>query len=772
MNDNYERSIREAVSAIRIYSPTGYHWFGAAGSRLSAQMRRILTPQQARDYLLYDLTSRLYNDYYLRGFAAPATKQASYINRTGFTPFVAKLSAANCGTGNWDEGWQVLTVGRDWVDVFRNDLRLRAPLHSCAVIRGARVEPGETARLRFPKERLGISPGFYMILSDVPFCDEDLRALVRFYWNLNAEAAVRFVEFVTRLLNDAKLPFRLKILNDHHFFTRCDAAVIYLARRDYATAAKLLDKVYTIFSDDLQMSVPAFTKPLAAGAGFAEDPGGGESFGQSRCRLLADAVIRAYEHGKKSVDDRMQVVIDRYAAEGVSLARPFLCYGGQDSYMPFADYPKEASIHFPNHERRVHGDYDAAMFLESSAEVGLRLSREAVWYSGECNWLGANPADAGRYADSFELTYSALGPDLYAGTSGIGLFLAELYARSGTSEARRTAIGAIRQALSHSDELLARASLGLYTGAIGVALATARVGAALGEQEFLDKAARLLRQCLERRDVYEFDLLSGLAGAVVALLALRDLLSDTSLLDVAAMLGSELVENADVSGDGLSWTSRRRRYRHNLTGFSHGTAGIGWALLELSQATACPKYRRAAERAFEYERQWFDAESGNWPDFREVQNQARLGRRWPCATTWCHGAPGIALARLRAYELTGDTTYRDEARVAMRTTYASLASGLHSGDCNFSLCHGIFGLAEVLLYGRDVLGREWEEESVLAFDAAERGLERARRHEGAWSCGVVSGETPSLLLGLAGIGFFYLRLHSPTFSPILMLRQW
>jgi lantibiotic modifying enzyme len=40
----------------------------------------------------------------------------------------------------------------------------------------------------------------------------------------------------------------------------------------------------------------------------------------------------------------------------------------------------------------------------------------------------------------------------------------------------------------------------------------------------------------------------------------------------------------------------------NLTGFAHGTAGIGCTLPELFHATSDAKYRDAAAAAFAYER--------------------------------------------------------------------------------------------------------------------------------------------------------------------------
>ena len=39
-----------------------------------------------------------------------------------------------------------------------------------------------------------------------------------------------------------------------------------------------------------------------------------------------------------------------------------------------------------------------------------------------------------------------------------------------------------------------------------------------------------------------------------------------------------------------------------------------------------------------------------------------------------------------------------------------------------------------------------------------------------WPCGVMGGwETPNLMLGLAGIGYFYLRLHDPAMIPSTLL---
>ena len=768
---DYRRQVEEAIRAISVHSPTAYSWFGKLSIRLPAKLRRTLTPQDARNYLLYDLTSRLYSDFYVRGVATPSKREAGHILQTGLTPFVAELSAANAGNGYWENGWQVRAVENGTIGVFRNDLMVWVRPGESLLEQADLIAPDMPVHLRFPKEFLDMSPGFYMVLSDKPLNMDDVQMLVRVYWNLTAEGAVPFVRMVTKLLNVTGLPFKLKVLRDPALFTRCDAAVVYILKRDYHDAAEILRRIYTEVGTHLKPGVPIFTKPLAWGVGVAEDPGSGESFGQNRCRLVADAVIRTYEQSKKSMDERLQVLTDRFAEENISLAEPFLNPGSRDEYPFFPQLSRQ--LETLREARKVpHTNYGEETFLRTADELGWRLSREAVWHGNQCNWLGAEPMEGNYGEDGPGMAYSALGPELYAGTSGVALFLAELYAASGTSEARRTALGAIQQALGRTDALSLKSRLSLYTGGLGIVFAAARMGMILGEQELLERATQLLHECVrERQEEREFDLLSGDAGAIVAFLLIREMLDDATLLDLAVWLGDELLQKADDSGNGYSWRSPSLHYRHNLTGFSHGTAGVGYALLELFHVTSHIKYRAAAERAFEYERSWFNAVKGNWPDFREEGYQRKRNLHPQAfATFWCHGAPGIGLARLRAYEILNNATCRDEASIALNTTFASIETALHAGNGNFSLCHGLAGNAELLIYGRHVLGREWKDKSALACEVGEAGIEASKRQGGVWPCGVDKGETPSLLLGLAGIGYFYLRLHNPAIPSILILR--
>jgi lantibiotic biosynthesis protein len=400
--------------------------------------------------------------------------------------------------------------------------------------------------------------------------------------------------------------------------------------------------------------------------------------------------------------------------------------------------------------------------------VADRLAREivadAVWHGGRCNWVGAMPEELP--GGQTRQTFRALGADLYGGSAGVGLFLAEVARATGDSECRRTAVGAFRHAVSRVNDLPPATRLGLYAGAPGVALALALAAHTLADPE-LEAAARTVAELASRLPpAQEFDLMVGSAGAVVGLLALRSLLGDESLVEHAAGHGEALLASGQpTQAGGLSWPSASLPGAPALTGFSHGAAGIAVALLELERATEDRRYGEAAQAAFTYERSVYDPGAGNWPDLRHAADPL-AGDGPTFATFWCHGAPGGALARLRALELGYNGELAAEARAALRTTEAWVANAVASGVVNYSLCHGIAGNAEVLLEGAELEGSVAEG----AHRAATAGIESYHARSVPWPSGAYGGATPDLFLGLAGIGRFYLRIANPELPSLLLVR--
>lgn len=402
-------------------------------------------------------------------------------------------------------------------------------------------------------------------------------------------------------------------------------------------------------------------------------------------------------------------------------------------------------------------------YLEAAVRLGREVAAAAIWSGERCSWVGGMP-DEGPGGE-IAMTYAAFGPELYGGTAGVGLVLAELAAAGEDAELWRTALGALEQALERAGEVAPSSRLGAYGGQLGVALAAARAGSILGEPKLSERAGGIVAGLDYRTEPLENDLIAGRAGGILALLALQELGVEGATLEQARELGEDLLAAADRGPAGWSWSSPSFPQQRNLTGLSHGAAGVGLALLELSRATGDAVFGEAAEAAFAYERALFDPRARNWPDLREMAADRGREVAPSCATLWCHGAPGIALARLRACELGHRNGCEEEARVALETTVASIRNQIEGG--NYSLCHGLAGNAEVVREAEALLGQD---AIVIARSVGDAGIERYLETDRLWPLGVYEGQTDSLMLGRAGVAYFYLRLHDPGRPSLLLLR--
>ncbi len=403
-----------------------------------------------------------------------------------------------------------------------------------------------------------------------------------------------------------------------------------------------------------------------------------------------------------------------------------------------------------------------AKFLRTAEEIGVRLCSDALWSGDCCNWIGA----AVEYKGSqWQVTRRLSGADLYSGTSGIGLFLTYLFRCAPEPDFRKTAEGAIRYALSQLDRLSAADNFGFYSGLTGLAYVLAEMAEIFGGQNFAEQSLAVLRQLSDSHaNSGRWDVVTGSAGVIPVLLKLHDAYGDEFLFNLALQHGDMLLQSASRGDDGWSWSAREHQFRNNLVGFSHGTAGVAWSLLELHAKSAEERFLTAAQEAFRYERHWYSPTWENWPDFRGSSEAGELSY----VAGWCHGAPGIGLSRVRAFQLLGDQDCRTEAEIAVKTTTRVLKSALADGQGNYSLCHGHCGNAELLTYAGDVLA---DEDSLKAVhQIAEDALHKYGAGKKAWPCGILNGEeTPDLMLGLAGIGHFYLRLYDRLKIPSVLL---
>jgi len=408
--------------------------------------------------------------------------------------------------------------------------------------------------------------------------------------------------------------------------------------------------------------------------------------------------------------------------------------------------------------------FDAQAALSVSARIADHLCDTAFRHGDRCTWMGMTQhAEDG--SDQVDFAYGTLGPDLYGGSCGVALFLSEACRRTGSRRWRDTALAGIGHALDRLYTIPPPARAGFYTGQVGIAYAAVMIGRSLDCPDLEAQAVAVLDRLGGVADSdLVVDLISGGTGAIAPLLALADWLGRPAFGDLAMRLGRRTVAAATRSDEGWSWPVQVGGIEaaRPLTGLAHGAAGIGWSLLELGSATGAGEMIEAAHQAFRYENRWFRPAEDNWPDFREED-----GEEAPVCEAWCHGAPGIGLTRLRAVEL-GFDFYRTDAEAAIRTTRSALADRDRWVDGDFSLCHGRAGLGEVLRYASRVLGQPGTGE--LVWEAAAAGAARFAGTPASWPCGVRRGSNPSLMIGLAGIGYFFLGLADPAVPSVLLVR--
>jgi type 2 lantibiotic biosynthesis protein LanM len=286
------------------------------------------------------------------------------------------------------------------------------------------------------------------------------------------------------------------------------------------------------------------------------------------------------------------------------------------------------------------------------------------------------------------------------------------------------------------------------------------------KQELLDQAEALVQHlpALIESDGL-FDIMGGAAGCLAVLSALYHTQPSQSTLRCAVQCGEHLLSNIQPMTQGAAWNNGLYS-KQPLAGFSHGAAGIAWALLQLYELTGDQRYKAAAFDGFAYERSAFSAKDGNWRDLRELDGlEAGLLSEQASESlmvAWCHGAPGVGLSRLGALKYAEDGQIDAEIRTALSTT---VADGLLA---NFSLCHGSLGNLELLLKASATYESEsLRDQTYLRASSILDAIDAA-----GWLCGVPLGvETPGLMLGLAGIGYQLLRLADPQSIPSVLLLE-
>jgi type 2 lantibiotic biosynthesis protein LanM len=300
--------------------------------------------------------------------------------------------------------------------------------------------------------------------------------------------------------------------------------------------------------------------------------------------------------------------------------------------------------------------------------------------------------------------------------------------------------------------------LGGYSGPGGILYTLAHLGILWRDQSLIDEAKAL---ALEVSPLIEtdqmLDVIGGSAGFIAVLNVLNGVGSSDRLLSAARLCGERLLQQQQPQNTGVGWKTEVDSIQP-LTGFSHGNAGIAWALLKLAAWSGEARFRSGAESAIAYERGTFSAAEANWPDYRTIAGADNSDPRFMVA--WCHGAPGIGLARIDSLQYMDDRKTREEIQIALSKT---VEAGFGINHC---LCHGDLGNLDVLLQAGQRVDESWWSKVGTRL-ASETFAAIAKR---GCLCGTpTSVASPGLMAGLAGIGHGLLRLACPERVPSVLV---
>jgi type 2 lantibiotic biosynthesis protein LanM len=391
-------------------------------------------------------------------------------------------------------------------------------------------------------------------------------------------------------------------------------------------------------------------------------------------------------------------------------------------------------------------------FLATAMTIAGTLRREAIFSKdGSCSWIAVGIIPG---ADKYRMQPTSM--YLYDGLSGIALFLSALYRLTGDRD-----IGQLNEAtlkslfrgidIYHKFTGLSRiGSVGVASGLSSVVYALTGISSLLEERLYLDKALEFSRSISPEmiRNDNTFDVLTGSAGCALAMFNLYKTTGDSQSLEKMTLCGDHLLEKAVYHPDGsCGWNTIRGKM---LTGLSHGSAGIAFALFKVFEITGKSKYFDAAVNAIRYENSQFSAEHQNWHDLRELPGQPDGQPQF--MVSWCHGAPGIALGRLAARHIYKSETQKTDISAALGTT---MKTGMMNAD---HLCCGNLGRAEVLFYA----GMANKDSGLMnmAYARALQSIERADT-KGNFNLFHQNGGhffNPGFFQGLSGIGYELLRL--------------
>ncbi|WP_099302668.1 type 2 lanthipeptide synthetase LanM family protein [Bacillus sp. Marseille-P3800] len=367
--------------------------------------------------------------------------------------------------------------------------------------------------------------------------------------------------------------------------------------------------------------------------------------------------------------------------------------------------------------------------LALARQIGdLLIQTKKTGMGGDVSWIDARETEDGFQFDSIR-------PTLYDGLIGIAVFFSYLHKETG-EQSYLDMLNELTATISDQiDNVTDPSAFFGKTGILYLALVIYRNQ----QDDVLISVADAFLHSFAIQESTSLDYLNGYAGTLAVLVEYNNVTGSQLALKRAKQLGDFICED----------TSTRTATLSLSTGFSHGKAGVAYALSKLYRVTKEPKYKDIAYQLIQEENSHYNPADMNWVNSKTQRFDT---------VQWCHGATGIGLGRLKMYEHLEDAVLLEDIHHAIEKTTA-----FFSEIKNHSLCHGFFGNIELLQSYHQHFNRKIEDDVVQAIMADVCAAPEFKP-------GLPLKTTPpGLMLGYAGFGYGLLRIHNQAIPSVLML---
>ena len=273
-----------------------------------------------------------------------------------------------------------------------------------------------------------------------------------------------------------------------------------------------------------------------------------------------------------------------------------------------------------------------------------RLNEIFTWFcenafhtDEEVGWIGL------QFTDTEKWHMVPVGMQLYDGLSGTAVFLAT-YQKEFADAASAALLKKVKRRLfactymGQSQKEKNRKN-GMLEGDSSIAAAYFMLYEITREMDYLRYAEKQFQK-VEDLCGQSDDYMGGRAGILLLALKSYKCIEDKQYVELEKQYKKELWEHSFITVKGAGWKTCDDP---PLTGMAHGSGGILMAYAELLRVTGEKIYEEKIRQILAYENFLYSKKYENWLDLR-MPGKIRV------MNAWCHGAPGILLARMKLVE--------------------------------------------------------------------------------------------------------------------------